>query len=389
MMDERKNEKRMATNATPLARKRLWAVAPLVIAVAALGRAAVGDAPVKEPVAPAAPLAEVAERADLVAPIPEPMPTELPAWASAYPSDEGLGNAARDEIAHDARKLATRLPQGSALRAQLFASFAANPRCGRAHAAAVTGAFAAATADEIDGVLATMHTSCDEVVVEAAGFAPAPSKALAKRLVGLAEGSRSDAVRRAAWLAYGSLGETAGRTGDGALANEIQAKTLQFLRGAKGEARLVAIKTAGNAACASCTGELAKDLLSKEPSVRAIAAAAHRFVDDAASVATMCKVLSRDGDDGARDAAAWGLEWRGGSMKERVACLETAAKNDPSRRVRVQAALAVAGLADGSEEAADGLARLAVAGPEEVRGVAVSAIASRERADDAALALGE
>jgi hypothetical protein len=205
-----------------------------------------------------------------------------------------------------------------------------------------------------------MNTSCDEVVVEAAGFAPKVDSGLADRLLALAESASDDTIRRAAWLSYGSLGETAERTGDVALARRVSARVERELHSAKGERRLVLVKTAGNAACSGCLPEVARDLVSPDVARRISAVAAHRFVDDRASVEVMCSALAKDAQDAVRDMAAWSLEWRGGAVGQRAKCLESAVRLDPSRRVRLQAVLALGVLSDRHTEAHRALEHLAL-----------------------------
>ena len=284
---------------------------------------------------------------------------ELPSWTARFPSDAELDDDTRDAIAHQARSLAALLPAGSGLRDELFSRLVRLPICGRAHSAAVSGVFAEASPVEIASALAQANTGCDEVLVETAGFAPTVDAGLAARLLVLAEGSPDDAIRRAAWLSYGSLGETAERTGDTALAKEISSRVERELRAAKDARRLVLVKTAGNAACAGCLPEVARDLGSPDVARRTSAVAAYRFVDGRASVAVMCGALAKDAQDAVRDMAAWSLEWRGGAAAERAKCLESSARIDPSRRVRLQAVLALGVLSDGHAESRRALERLA------------------------------
>jgi len=286
-------------------------------------------------------------------------PAALPGWTNPFPSDTAIDDGARDAIAHEARGLGASLPAGTTLRAQLFSSLVRAPRCGRAHSAAVAGVFAEASPSEIVEALEQLHSACDEVVVEAAGFANAANTRLADHVLGLAERSADDAVRRAAWLSYGSLGETAARAGDATLARHISSRVARELHGAAAGRRTLLVKAAGNAACAPCLPELALDLRSDDTARRASAVAAHRFVDHGPSVATMCGALAKDTDDAVRDMAAWSLEWRGGEPTARATCLEEAARVDPSRRVRMQSVLALAVLSDASGDARRALARLA------------------------------
>lgn len=339
-------------------------------AAALLSALAVGLVTTERPEA-SAPLASV------VAPTASPRaedapPSRLPEWASHLPSDEGLTDAARDRIHHEALVLARTLPEGSSLRAELFEVVTNDPRCGRAHAAVASAVLAESSAAEVRHALETMRTSCDDVVVESAGFAREVDMNLVLALERLAHTHDTGAVRRSAWLAYGSSGLTARRAGQPAVAARVEETVLASLRGAHGEARDLAVRTAGNAGCASCVPELSRDLASRDEAVRRAAVAAFRFVDGPASVASMCGVIAKDSDDGARDMAAWALAWGTSAPAERVACLDRAARHDPSHRVRVQATSSLAGLSDGVAVAKDALESLA-----DDEGLAVAPFARR------------
>ncbi len=156
------------------ARPYLFALGSLALATG-LAFAAAGRPDAEPSPQAAAPIEEVAPPAP-------PLPTELPAWASALPADEGLADATRDGIQHESRAFVKSLPTDSPLRAALFAKLANAPRCGRAHAAAVAGAFSEATPREIEGTLAAMKTGCDEVIVESAGFSSVADASLAAKL---------------------------------------------------------------------------------------------------------------------------------------------------------------------------------------------------------------
>lgn len=334
------------------ARPYLFALGSLALATGLAFAAAGRPDAAPAPLAAAAPIEEVAPPAP-------PLPTELPTWASALPGDDGLADATRDAIQHESRAFVKALPEESPLRAALFAKLAGAPRCGRAHAAAVAGAFSEATAREIERTLAAMKTSCDEVIVEAAGFTPNADASLAAKLDGLVSGHGEEASRRAALLSYGSLGETARRSGDGELAKTIDARLVSALASSKGEGHVLAVKAAGNAGCVACAPTLAEDARSKDLGLRRAAVAAHRFLDDAPAVAAMCGALEKDADDAVRDMAAWALEWRGAAPEARAACLEKAARKDPSKRVRMQATLALGLLSDEQAPARAALTRLA------------------------------
>ncbi|MBL8609467.1 MAG: HEAT repeat domain-containing protein [Myxococcales bacterium] len=342
----------MSTRLSPNLRTLLLGLSSIGVAsglaFAASGSGASASAPAPARVSP------VAE----VAPPEAPLPTELPTWASSFPGDERVTDAQRDAIQNEARTLAKTLPAGSPLRAQLFARLTDAPRCGRAHAAAVAGTFSESSPAEIEGALASMKTSCDEVIVEAAGFSQAAEPTLVSALERLTAGHREEASRRAAWLAYGSLGETARRTGKPELASVIDGKLEKSL-GVKSGDRALLVKAVGNAGCASCMPLLAGDMRSSDVGLRSAAVAAHRFVDDKSGVQAMCGALAADKDDAVRDMAAWALEWRGGEATERAACLERAARVDPSKRVRMQATLALGVLADDAAPARAALERLA------------------------------
>lgn len=338
-------------------------------AAALLSALAVGLVTTGRPEASATP-------ASVVAPTAPPSaegapPSRLPEWASGLPSDEGLTDATRDRIHHEALVLARTLPVGSSLRAELF-EVVTNGRCGRAHAAVASAVLAESSAAEVRHALESMRTSCDEVVVESAGFAREVDMDLVMALERLAHASGTGAVRRSAWLAYGSSGLTARRAGQSAAVVRVEETVLASLRGARGEARDLAVRASGNAGCASCVPELSRDLASRDEAVRRAAVAAFRFVDQPASVATMCAVVTKDSDDGARDMAAWALAWGTSAPAERVACLDRAARHDPSHRVRAQATSSLAGLSDGVAPAKDALESLA-----DDEGLAVAPFARR------------
>lgn len=320
----------------------------------------------------------------VVAPAPSPRAVDarssrLPEWASGLPSDEGLTDAARDRIHHEALVLARTLPEGSSLRAELFRVVTDEPRCGRAHAAVASAVLAESSAAEVRHALESMRTSCDEVVVEAAGFAREVDMDLVMALERLAHASGTSAVRRSAWLAYGSSGLTARRAGQSAVAARVEEAVLASLRGSRGEARDLAVRAAGNAGCARCVPELSRDLASRDEAVRRAAVAAFRFVEGPAPVASMCAAVAKDGDDGARDLAAWALAWGTSAPAERVVCLERAARHDASHRVRVQATSSLAGLSDDVVAAKDALESLA---DDEGLAVAPSARRALEVHDD-------
>ncbi len=287
-----------------------------------------------------------------------PIATHAPSWLDALPADEALSDAQRDAIQHDTRayaKTAT-LDEQRALLDRLTRG----APCGRAHAAALAGAMSAGLEPTVvSAALESMHTACDEVLVEGAGFAPNPDATLAETLRRLALNG-DDPMRRAAWLSYGSIAETARRRGDAALARAIDVTLAARLNATSGEEHLLFVRAAGNAGCEACEDALAVDAHADDPVLRRAAIAAHRFIEAPDAVARMCGALASDADGAARDLAAWSLEWRTSSGAERTRCLEAAARRDPSKGVRLQAVRALGVLEGDLVEAHDALGRLAL-----------------------------
>jgi hypothetical protein len=226
------------------------------------------------------------------------------------------------------------------------------------------------------------------VIAEAAGFVPNPDASIATALSKL---TRDEDVREAAWLSFGSIAETARTSGDVALADSIDAAIAPALAASTGEEHLVLVRAAGNAGCSECASILARDATSSDPSLRRAAIAAHRFLPSAGAVAGMCATLETDTDAGARDLAAWALEWRTTHAAERADCLERAALSDASKGVRLQAVRALGILSDDASPAEEALARLSVQRGEVGR-VAARTLAIRTPIDESDVvisALGE
>jgi hypothetical protein len=354
-------------------RQSKYSLGILAALAVATGAAVHAAAPGEKPAEAKAPAPAVSSAEDKA-----PLPTELPSWTASFPSDDGLSNEARDGIQQEARTLAKTLPAGSPLRAELFARLGKSPRCGRAHSAAVAGAFSLATPAEIVSALGSMKTDCNEVLIESAGFAPEVDASLVNAVQAYTKNG-DPAQSRAAWLAYGSLGETARRAGSAPIADGVEATLASALAPAKGESRVLMVKAAGNAGCRACAGELAKDVRSPDLALRRAAVAAHRFLDDTSSVEAMCTALAKDGDDAVRDMAAWALEWRGNDAARRADCLDDAARRDTSKRVRMQATLALGVLADDHREATKALLGLADSPELDVAPLATQALAVRNQ----------
>lgn len=282
----------------------------------------------------------------------------LPAWAVALPSDD-VSDAERDAIQHEARAFARSAPP-QATRELLAHLTRSSARCGRAHSAALAGAFSAdIDPTEITVAVESSSVACTEVVIETAGFVPNPDRNLAAALLERTRFQANDDVRRVAWLAYGSIAETARERGDGGLAGSIDAILASRLASASGEERVLMVRAAGNAGCVACAPVLAEDATSHDDVLRRTAIAAHRFLGTKDSVDRMCGALEADSDGTARDLAAWALEWRSNDGADRAQCLERAATRDRSKAVRLQAVRALGILADDAPEAHDALARLA------------------------------
>jgi hypothetical protein len=292
-------------------------------------------------------------------PDPSEEPSALPAWAASLPDDDEITDARRDAIQHDAHELARSAPAG-ATRELLARLVSSDAQCGRAHAAALAGVFSARI-DPADVAVAleTASSPCDEVLVESAGFVPNPSRDVAVALLRRANATPDERVRGSAWLAYGSIAETARARSDGDLARSIDAVLVNRLAATSGDEHLLMVRAAGNAGCAACAPALAEDVTSSDARLRRAAIAAHRFLGTSDSVARMCGALERDPDGTARDLAAWALEWRSNDGADRARCLERAAASDGSMGVRLQAVRALGILADDALDAHDALGRLA------------------------------
>ena len=287
-------------------------------------------------------------------PAPAPETIAMPAWASSLPSDAEITNERRDAIQHEARAFAERATTEQ--RRDLVTRLVTDPTCGRAHAAALAGAFTAGIEPAIvSDALSSMTTQCNAVVVESAGFVPNPDASIA---VALSKLTREDPTHEAAWLSFGAIAETARTSGDVALAASIDAAIAPALAASEGEEHLLLVRAAGNAGCVECAPGLARDATSSDPTLRRAAVAAHRFLSSEAAVTQMCAALDGDGDASARDLAAWALEWRTTHPAQRTECLERAAVRDGSKGVRLQAVRALGILSDDVPSAEEALVRL-------------------------------
>lgn len=308
----------------------------------------------------------------------------LPAWSAELPPDEGLLDADRDAIQHEAHFFMSQVGDGDVRRRELLGRLR-DPAgaCGRAHAAALAGAFTAGiepslVAETVDQA----KTSCAAMVVESAGFATRVDATLAAALEARTHAD-DEAVRRAAWLAYGSIAETARRTGaPDAVADDIDRTLARRLDRARGDELLLFVRAAGNAGCAPCAPRLARLSASTDMALRRAATASLRFLVDDASVSLMCQRVLHDRDDGVRDLAAWSLEWRTTQAAVRVDCLERAARGDASQRVRTQSVLALGILANDVGGAASALTRIA-ARDDDTGALATSTLVTRSTPEPA------
>lgn len=289
----------------------------------------------------------------------------LPAWLDAAPPDEALDDAKREEIQQESRRLARTLPAGSAIREAFFAKLTVLAPCGRAERSARAGAYSAdaVTPVELVRVLRDTSAPCRASTLEAIGFAAHADEALAANVLGAATGSGADDVRRAAWLAFGSLGETAKREQNAVLGASIDRTVAEKLAAARGDDETFALLVAGNAGCAPCEATMKARAKDKSLEKRRIAVAALRFVDSPTSVDVMCASLVKDDDTATRDAAAWALGFRASRGDTRTACLTKAAQDDVSPRVRDQAIRSLATLADDVPSASTALSIVATDGP--------------------------
>jgi hypothetical protein len=304
----------------------------------------------------------------------------LPAWAADLPGDDTITDAARDEIQHEARGFAERANE--AQRRELFMHLSQGAKCGRAHAAALVGALSVGVEPAlVTQTLASMTTSCNEVIVESVGFVPNPDPAIATALLASAQNTHEDAVRRSAWLSYGAIGETARRMGKQELARSIDGTLADALDTSTGADRVLFVRAAGNAGCIACKERLDGFAQSKDDELRRAAIVAHRFIESKESVALMCQALESDRDGVARDMAAWSLEWRTNDGALRAGCLERAALKDRSKGVRLQAVRALGILSDDVPAAYEALGRLAIR-PGDVGALAGRTLDIREVADD-------
>jgi hypothetical protein len=130
----------------------------------------------------------------------------LPAWARDLPPDDLVTDARRDAIQEEAHAFAKRAT--FAERGEFLTWLTHGARCGRAHGAALAGAFSAGVEPIlVSEALETMSTACDEVIVESAGLVPNPDATLAAVMLQLTT-SDDENVRRAASQSYSSIYRT-------------------------------------------------------------------------------------------------------------------------------------------------------------------------------------
>lgn len=334
-------------------RSRRWLLGASVLCLAAplLRQAVHAERP--DPTPPAAP----------AAPPPTREPCEIIAAriiASLGTPDDALSNGERDRLHQDARELG-RDGQGEvnrACRTSVLDALVARPSCARAEAAVAGGLMVAAveTPEDARRLVSEARPACAATFAESAGFAAHVDLGVARALVELA--SSNEGARRSAWLAYGSIGEIAGRAGVEEVRAEVDETLRSRLARSTKDDRLLFVESAGNAGCRSCASMLLRDASSKDVSLRRSAVAALRFLEEPRAVRRACAALDSDPEVSIRDLAAWSLAFREHHDAIRVPCLYRAALEDPSPRVRVTATRALAELSDSLETAYAALVQL-------------------------------
>lgn len=303
-------------------------------------------------------------------------------WALARPEGE-LEREAPDTIVSSVRHVTRGVDLGpgesaeekAACKRGLYARLADQKTCGRAAGAIAAGLFGVSGVDPRDvarAVEGVTSLSCGLRTIEAAGFAGDVDLTLAKAIERFQRSAPDEETRRTAWLAYGSIGEIAGRRGRADVVSHVEGVLAPKLEHARGEERVLMLRAAGNAGCRRCLPALRAALADPSPSVRERAAAAFRFVDDAEAVQVMCTRLLEDADGQVRDLSAWSLQWRLGAGAERARCLARAAKDDTNVLVRRSSARSLGLLAKESAPAHEAL--LTIAGddyPDDVREIAL------------------
>lgn len=360
---------RLRALSSVLAACALAAVAPL--AIAARGAA---PSPPPGPTARSADLGPGLACAAIVARVDD---------ALARPEAE-IGRADHDAIflavREGARAGAPARAEGCGAR--LYGRLASVERCGRAADALAAGLFGAAGAapSEVAAAVRAARPACRAPIAEAAGFASDVDASLVAALRQVrdeaARGRDPDGVveYRVAWLALGSLEETAARRGRAEVRAELDREIAGALAEASGPRELLLLRAAGNGGCVGCLPKVRARLDARDATVRRAAAAALRFVDDADAVRRMCARLAADADVAVRDTAAWALHAREGSAAERAACLELAARRDGEAVVRQQATQSLGLLAYHDERARDGIVRLVDAPHPEVASLALGVL---------------
>lgn len=254
-----------------------------------------------------------------------------------------------------------RADDGSACVDAVLSTLRETTRCSRGYAAIVSGIVSSPRApdDGIERLADDATPECGELVLRALGTGVHATP----RLVAFAETSAlgvTDPSRGStAWLTLGSLGRLArARPDQSAIVAHVEDVIRTALVAANGDARVVMLEAAGNAACASCMGEIERDTRAARWDVRRAAVAALRFQSGSEVPHTICARLSGDASSGVREDAAWAMRWRDENDTERIECLITAAATDPARAVRKAATLSLIVLAERSSNARSALNHL-------------------------------
>ncbi len=296
--------------------------------------------------------------------------------------DKTLTDKDHDELVYLPR-IATRDPDAGAdanCGARIAELLTPLASCGRAANALAVGLFGGATvsASVVRDVLKAAQPGCRAVFAESAGFASDPGPDLLDELEREANALADDRpAYEAAWLAFGSLGETAARLGRKELQASVERRVIKALRTSSASDRLLMLRVAGNAACAPCASHFISSLKDNSAEIRRAGTSGLRFITTGAAVARMCERLENDNDLTVRDLAAWSLQWRKNDDEARATCLVKAAMNDPTKSVRIQATQSLGLLAHESNLSRAALIHLT--GPEappEVRRLATQHVMS-------------
>lgn len=258
-----------------------------------------------------------------------------------------LSNASLTDKEHDELIYLPRQPladtdggSDSACALKIAARLIQVESCGRAANALAVGFFGAAKTPGtlVTRVLRESHAACRMVYAESAGFSSDPTIELARELEKEALTAREDRSSfEAAWLSFGSIGEIAGRLHRNEVVHYVDQRARTNLQTAKADDRILMLRVAGNAGCASCAPFFTSALTDASPEVRRAGASGFRFVATKAAVDAMCTRLEDDDDLTVRDLAAWSLQWRKNNDEARATCLVRAAMNDKIKSVRIQA----------------------------------------------------